>query len=196
MRSPPGMVFAICHEVGNLLAGIRLHGELRDPGSGRRVAGLSARAGSLVSLVRPLLDADGADPRGYDPVRVLEGARASLDDPDDPRLALAARAAGELPPVRVDGEVLHHLLVSEVLASLEDLAAGERLEVGARLDGDRVVLSLVGGPPEPAPGPDERLAGRALCQVLAGELLGRTGGSVRVDAHGGRRRVALALPVA
>lgn len=194
MRSPQGMVFAICHEVGNLLAAIRLHGELLDPDSGRKVAELSARSGSLISLVRPLLEEASHEPMALDPAGLLSGLRAGLDDPDDPRLEIVADPG--LPPVRADGEALYHLLLCEVFAAFEQLGSGERLRFAAELRGGKVVFELTGGAPVADPGPDDRLAGRALCLVLADTLLGRDGADVRVEAVDGRQRVAFSLPLA
>jgi len=196
MQSPQGMVFAICHEVGNLLAAIRLHGELLDPDSGATIAELSARSGSLISLVRPLVDDQGYQPLALDPSGLLEGLRTGLGDPDDPRLELAIAEAEGLPAVRVDGEVLHHLLLSQVFASFEKLSGGERLRVAARLVGDSMEFEIVGGEPRPAPGSHDRLTGCALCDGLAVYLLEPIGGRVTSDTRDGRHRLALIVPLA
>lgn len=196
MRSPQGIVFAVCHEVGNLLAAVRLHGELLDPDSGGKVAELSARSGSLLSLVRPLLEETSFEPMALDPVRLLEGLRAGLDDPDDPRLDLRTGEPGELPAVLVDGEVVHHLLLCELFAAFEQLEPGERVSVRALPQGGRLVIELRGGAPAREPAADDRLSGRALSQALAGSLLMRGGGSVRVGTREGRQRLELVLPLA
>lgn len=196
MRSPQGMVFAICHEVGNLLAAIRLHGELLDPDSGQKIAELSARSGSLLSLVRPLLDESAFEPMAIEPGRLLEGLRSGLDDPQDPRLELEAGESGEFPPVLVDGETLHHLLLSELLAGFEQLAPGERLRVGLRREADVLVFELTGGIPEHEPVAEDRLAGRSLCHALARDLLARGGGTVHAAPWQGRQRVELQVPLA
>ncbi len=196
MSSPQGMVFAVCHEVGNLLAAIRLHGDLLDADSGRKVAELSARAGSLLSLVRPLLDESAFEPMAIEPGRLLEGLRSGLEDPQDPRLELDAGGAAKSSPVLVDGEVMHHLLLCELLAAFERLQPGERLRVGLRPEGDRLVFELSGGAPELEPVADDRLAGRSLCHALARDLLARGGGSVRADCREGRQHVELDVPLA
>ena len=62
-REPADLVFAICHEVGNLVGVIRLNADLIDAkASERELATLSveiddssARIRSLLALVRPLL---------------------------------------------------------------------------------------------------------------------------------------------
>jgi len=196
MSSPQALVFAVCHEVGNLLAAIRLHGDLRDPDSGRKVAELSARSGSLLSLVRPLLDESAFEPITIEPGRLLEGLRGGLDDPQDPRLELDAGEAAKAPPVLVDGEVMHHLLLCELLAAFERLQLGERLRVGLRPEGDRLVFELSGGAPELEPVADDRLAGRSLCHALARDLLARGGGTVHAGPCEGRQRVEFELPLA
>jgi hypothetical protein len=196
MQGPDTMVFAICHEVGNLLAAIRLHGDLLDADAGRQVSELSARSGALLSLVRPLLDPAAFEPVALEPARLLSGLRTGLDDPQDPRLDLGAEEAIGLPDVIADGDALHHLLLSELLAGFELLGEGERLRASARPDGQGVAFELCGGRPEREPREGDRLAGRTLSHAVAAELLGRVGGTVRRGARDGRQQIELIVPFA
>jgi hypothetical protein len=196
MRSSQNLVYAICHEVGNLLAATRLHGEFLDPDSGRMIAELSARSGSLLSLVRPLLDETALEPFDLDPSELVEGLRRGLDDPRDPRLELDCGSAAELPRVLVDGEVLHHLLLCEVFAAFERLDPGECLRLKARARGEELLLELTGGAPEHEPETADRLAGRSLSHALASYLLAHVGGGLHAGTESGRQIVTLALPLA
>ena len=196
MPSAQNLVFAICHEVGNLLAAARLHGELLDSDSGRMIAELSARSGSLLSLVRPLLDETSLEPFAFDPSELVEGLRRGLDDPHDPRLELDCGPEGRLPRVLVDGELLHHLLLCEIFAAFDRLEPGECLRLTARAHGEAVLLELSGGAPERAPESNDRLSARSLCHALANRLLAHVGGGLSASTSDGRQQVAFALPVA
>ena len=152
------MVFAICHEVGNLLAAMRLHGELLDPGFGppdRRALGALGFV-ALAGFAR-CWTSRPSSPWRSSRGRLLAGLRSGLDDPQDPRLELDPGDATDLPALLADGEVLHHLLLCEVLAAFEQLDSGERLRMVLLQEGDHLVFELSGGVPEPEPAAADRL---------------------------------------
>ena len=98
--------------------------------------------------------------------------------------------------MRVDTEVLHHLLLCELLAAFDRLDPDERVRVDAQQRGEHVVIALCGGGPERESADGERLAGRGLSLALAQELLARGGGSARASNADGQRRTELSIPLA
>lgn len=194
MPSPEAIVFSLCHELGNLLAAMRLHGELLDEDSGRKVAELSARSGSLVSLVRPLLSEAPAKPAAADPRGVLEGLSRGLDDPRDARVRIEPGAA-DLPRVAVEGELLGHLLLSDLFAAFEDLEPGGQIRLEAVAESGAVVFVVEGGPALAAASADT-LCGRHLTLQAARSLLEPRGGSATAASAEGVHRVELRVPVA
>jgi hypothetical protein len=195
MAAPHDLVFALCHEVGNLLAAQRLQCQLLDDGeAGPRISELAARAGSLLALVRPLLESVPDPGAGTEALEVLDGMRRSVEDPEDDRLRVRLKTAVDLPDVAIEGETLLHLLLAEVFAAMEDLPEGERVEVYAERRNGVVafVLEDVARPQDSQSGP--RLAGRALTREVARSILERRGGGIEVDFPGEGTRLALLVP--
>jgi hypothetical protein len=195
-RGERELVFALCHEIGNLLAAGRLEsgllagGAATDPAAvGRRLSEVAARAGALLALVRPLLDGDRAPALATDPAALLGALRGGLDAERERCVAVDADAA--LPDARVEADVVHHLLLAAVYLALEE--AG-RARVTAREVAGRVELAVE----HPAPGPPRRedgaLRGRALVGAVAEVLLARSGGRIAVEHGGAATRVVLSLP--
>jgi hypothetical protein len=177
-NAPEELLFALCHEVGNLLAAVRLHNRFADEESGARISELTDRAGSLVALVRPLLSNPPPSVPVLDPLELLEALQRGLDDVGGARVRVELKSAVDLPGVAIDGETLHHLLMADLFAALENLPGGERVRVAAEPSPDGVAFTLEvpgGATPE---APARTLTGRALTHALAAEILGKRGGSV------------------
>jgi hypothetical protein len=177
------LLFALCHEVGNILAAIRLHSRFDDEESRARVSELTDRAGSLVALVRPLLSDPPPRVPALDPLELLEALRRGLDDAGAARVRVDLKSAVDLPGVAIDGETLKHLLMADLLAALENLPAGERVRVVAEPAPDGVAFVLE------VPGPES--SSRALARALAAAILGERGGGVAVSGL----RVRYSVPV-
>ena len=197
-RSDPGTALqvAVAHEVGNLLAAVRLSayllpaGEPRERARGaRQIEQLAAQAGELLSQVRPLLSALPAS-TAVAPGEVLEGVRRALADaPGFERLDVRPAPEG-LPDVRVDPDALLHALLALTRGALEAVAEGGRVRVRASRSGRRVAFEIsdAGAPYEPAPrGTLPR--GRALAVRLADAALRRDGGGAQVRSGRGGTRV-------
>jgi hypothetical protein len=180
------LLFAVCHEVGNLLAAIRLHSQFADQESRARISELTERAGSLVALVRPLLSTPPPSVPVLDPLELLEALQRGLDDVGA-RVRVELKSAVDLPGVAIDGETLHRLLMADLLAALENLPGGERVRVMAEPspDGVAFVLEL----------PGLESTDCALTHALAAAILGKRGGSVAVSGYGGGLRVCFSVPV-
>jgi hypothetical protein len=201
---PRDLVFPLCHELGNLLAGTRLEASLLDAGMGaaelaaaaERISGVSARAGSLLAMVRPLLAPDAAAALPTDPLEVLDGLRRGLDESCDARVAIVLKSAAELPDVDLAPEVIHHLLLTAIFLGLEAGGPDGRVRVFAEAVAGRVAFLVEDeGPPDDFPEPPE-LRGRPLTHQIARTLLATLGGRLEVSRPEGRTRVAFAFPTA
>ncbi len=196
MAVPRDLVYALCHEVGNLLAAQRLQCQLLDDEeAGARISELAARAGSLLALVRPLLETPTVPAAGVEPIEILDSVRRGLDDPEDRRLRVRLKSAVDLPDVAVEGETLLHLLLAQLFAAFEDLPEGERLVLFAERRNSAVafVLEDAGKPRDRQV--DPQLAGRPLSQELARCILERCGGGFEFDFPAEGNRVALLVPI-
>jgi len=202
-KAPRDLVFALCHEIGNLLAGARLEASLLGSNLGaeelaraaERISGVSARAGSLLALIRPLLAPDEALTLPTDPLDVLDGLRRGLDESCDARVAVALKTAAELPEVDLAPEVLHHLLLTAILLGLEAGGPEGRVRVFAEAVAGRVAFLVEdGGPPVDLSEPAE-LRGRPLTHEIARALLAARGGRFQTSRSGDRTRVAFEFPV-
>jgi hypothetical protein len=192
--APEELLFALCHELGNILAAIRLQSRSLDAQSGARVSELTQRAGSLVALVRPLLSPPPASVPLLDPLELLEALRRGLDDAGGARVRIELASAVDLPGVAIEGETLHHLLMADLLAALENLPGGERLRLSAEASPDGVSFVLE-APGEAAPeAPALKLTGCALTRALAAAVLGERGGGVAVSGCAAGLRVCFRLP--
>jgi hypothetical protein len=207
------LVFAIAHEIGNHLAGIRLEAHLLDEDLG--VSGLArssvaidagaSQAGALLGLLRPLLAPTARRSLGGTSgtcLATLEGVRRQLEEEGlaGHRVELEIRSedAGRAPAF----EGLHALLVllvglPETLAtglgpiSLHiDRADGE-IVIGCGLPGRALAYARATGAATVDP---RTLRGRELAVAVARVLVGDAGGAVAVDEEAGRSRIAMRLP--
>ena len=203
-RPPRDLVFALCHELGNLLAGTRLEASQLDSGlasadltaAAERISELSARAGSLLALVRPLLAPDAVAALPTDPLEVLDGLRRGLDESCDSRVVIVLKSAAELPDVDLAPEMLHHLLLTAIFLGLEAGGPGSRVRVVAEAADDRVAFVVEDeGPLGDLSEPSE-LCGRPLTHEIARALLATLGGRFGVSSREGHTRVAFAVPTA
>jgi len=198
------LLVALAHEVGNLLAAVRLSAHLlphaaepRERARGaRQIEHLAAQAGELLAQVRPLLATRRAD-TAVAPSEVLEGVgRALADAPGFEKLAVL-EPARPLPDVRVDPDALLQALLALTRGALDAAPEGAPVTLGARRAGGRVAFEIVdtGRPIEhPAVGALPR--GRALAVRLAAATLRRDGGGCEAVSRGGTTRVRVLGTVA
>ena len=199
---PRVLIFALAHEIANLLAGSRLEAGLLDPGAGAaelqqsadRISETSARAGSLLALLRPLLAPEAVAPLPIDALELLEGLRSGLDESSDGRVVIALKTAALVPVVRLAPDSAHHLLLTAIWAGLEAASADGVLRVFCRVDGERVgfVVEDDGAAPDQA----GELRGRPLTWAITRAVLATMNGRLFVtrDEPAGRTRVALDFP--
>ena len=194
----PALLRALGHEVGNLLAGIRLSAHLLVVGEAGRDAAaeieeLSDRAGALMAHVRPLLQPGSEDQRArLGAAELLEGLTLALEDrhKGSTRLSIEPPAAG-LPATRGDSGALHHVLVSLALGALEAKPEGG-VRVRARPRGGNLVVAVEDDGEDLSSG-SQVPVGRMLDVRIAAAVLERDGGRVVVASTETGNRIELVL---
>ncbi len=203
-RTHRDWVASLAHEAGNLLTGIRLSSHFiveEEPlaaraSLGRRIDRLVTEAGALLSPLGSLRRPAGA--RASIPVATLLAAlQESLADGVDPERLRIAKGRG-LPPVRIDMDATHALLVWLACGALGASEPDGRLRVGAARDGRRVRIRLTDDAPAlaPAASADAPLRGRELALALGEELLRERKARLAWEPRRGGNHVDLWLPAA
>jgi signal transduction histidine kinase len=198
------LLVALAHEVGNLLAAVRLSAHLlphaaepRERARGaRQIEHLAAQAGELLAQVRPLLATRRVETT-IAPAEVLEGVgRALADAPGFEKLSLLAPAR-PLPDVRVDPDALLQALLALTRGAFDATAEGMPVTLGARRDGKRVSFEITqAGRPIEEPTLGSLPRGRALAVRLAAAALRRDGGDCQAASRAGTTRVRVLVAVA
>jgi C4-dicarboxylate-specific signal transduction histidine kinase len=202
---PLRLARALCHEVGNALAAVRLSAHLlsRSPSRGdlaessRELAAVAARAGAALGQLRVLLA--GAPPAPSlvaEPEAVLASVRHALAAAGGDAAGLELTAAAGLPEVRADAEALHHLLVSLVFAAWDAVPEPGPVRVSADLTPDGVAFAVTDtGPVLRALEPDPAFepGGRGLGLAVAATLVARWEGALEVRSGRAGNRVELRL---
>ena len=148
---PQDLVRALCHDVGNLLAAVRLSAHLLSNdiaeadrlSVSRDIEELAALAGALLAQVRPLLAGATLSRVRVSPAEVLTALTRALEDRRRGGATLSIARGRNLPDVRVDPDALYHLLLTLVHGSLEAAAPKGRVRVSAKHQGRRVILSVI-----------------------------------------------------
>lgn len=205
------LVSAICHEISNFVAAIRLQAHLIDEDLDRRalaeavmeIDDLSARTASLLALIPPLSrpqpDASrkvpaGAIARQFERALKTHGARGctfvfEIEEP--------------LPDVRAEPEWLHDLLMCHAFGAMEAMEAMRAADAGRTLRFEveatetEVIFAVEDVAREDADFLGWRqatLRGRALTNALSHCFLCRGGGGFDVRREGGQNRAELRAP--
>lgn len=215
-ESRHALVFALAHEVGNHLAGIRLEAHLLDESLGAAalarasvaIDALAGQAGPWLALLRPLLAPAAARSTRVSVASVLDGVRRQLEEDGLGGHAVRVEIASDAAEVRIAFDGLHALLMVLVgspetlppgrapitlgLASRAGAVAGAgggEVEVVCELPGE--AFGADGGE---GAGGQPALRGRDLAVALARVLVADAGGGVDVESGAGRARVRLRLP--
>jgi C4-dicarboxylate-specific signal transduction histidine kinase len=198
------LVTAVAHEVGNLLAAVRLSAHLlphapeaRERARGaRQIEQLAAQAGEMLAQLRPLLASRRGRPGAIAAGELLEGVRRALaDGPGAERLEVKPAPRG-LPDLRADADALLHVLLTLARGALE-AAPADKVTLRVRRSGRSVAFDLEdsGRPIEVTP----RAAvpgGRALALRLAHAALRPDGGSVEARRRRSTTRVRVTVRAA
>ena len=203
--SPEDLVRALCHDVGNLLAAVRLSAHLLATESAeeerssltRDIEDLAAVAGALLAHIRPLLSGATLARVPVSPAEVLLALTRALEDRKPGGAALSIARGRGLPDVRVDPEALHHLLLTLVHGSLEAAGPGGRVRVSAKQEGRRVIVSVTddGSPLELDQARSGLMpGGRELAIRVAEAVLRLMGGRATAELRRRGTRIDLFLP--
>jgi nitrogen-specific signal transduction histidine kinase len=203
--SPENLVRALCHDVGNLLAGVRLSAHLlsNDIAETDRLSlsgdieDLAAQAGALLAQVRPLLAGATLARVPVSPAEVLIALSRALKERKTEGATLSITRGGKLPDVRVDPDALYHMLLLLVRGSLEAVAPDGGVRVSGKHQGRRVILSVTDdGRPldldEIRCGPTP--TGRELTFRVADAVLRLMGGRATAELQRRGSRIDLFLP--
>lgn len=207
------LVLAICHEAGNLVGAIRLNAHLLDDGfsplelatASVDIDDLSARIGSLLALVRPLIAPKVAQGDGSLPANVIAGVSGEVEAEGGRSVALAVEPCEALPAVAGEPETLHQLVVLFVHYAIdhgrveESGVPGAEVRVRAELTtgGNEVCFAIEDtGPADPELDGwrAHPLRGRVLACAVADRVLQRLGGTLTVTRTASITRLALAVP--
>ncbi len=192
------LVFALCHEVGNLLAASRLEAYLLREGADasdiahakETISAVSSRSGSLLALIRPLLAPATLPIDSLEAIEVLDRLHRGLDDDCASRVGLEMKAAVKLPDVSVNSDALHHILLTEIYLALDALPTEEAVSVSACARKEDVVFQVEHRAGDSEAEDPEVLSGRSLAVACASMILSANGGSVEVTRDAGTVRVS------
>lgn len=210
-RDGSELVFALAHEVGNLLAAVRLQAHLLDEDLGPRqlaaasvdIDDLCARASALLSQARPLLSERTAGGAPVDVRVVLHALHQSMVD----RGLRRVRFDIEMPEpsqrvhVAMDPEIVNPVLISLTSDAVEAARPDGRVRVVAEAAGaDGLATMRIeddGAADEPLERwPELPRRGRTLAIAMAHHVLGKWGGSIEARQDGERTVLVLRLPAA
>lgn len=202
------LVFAIAHEIGNHLGGIRLHAHLLDEELDARaladasvaIDSLAGRSGPLLSLLRPLLADEWKDSERVTWHGLLLRVAEQIEDQGTQGVRFEVEFDLD-PSVRAPGyDWLFSLFIALLDATLAEVPRKRGVCVRiARGDGsskqaNEIVVAIEDEGPDEDVSPGAAHCGRPLCLALARELLGRIGGRVEALRDADRTRVKLFFP--
>lgn len=197
----------LVHEVGNLLAAVRLCAQLvageGDEAERLALAGdldaLAGQAGALLAQLRPLQTGRVGPRSRLSPAEVLAGVASAFADRRPGKVRLQFGRGAGLPELRADPESLHHALVALVWSALAACRPRGRVRVSARAEGSRSLLVVEddGPPPDEAALADRvAIRGRELGIRVADAVLRLQAGRVQLVPRSRGCRVELRLAVA
>lgn len=204
------LALRLAHEIGNLLAAIRLEAHLIDApggaelqGTRERLEALALDAGALLAQVRSLLGGASAGTR-VSPESILASLVGAFEEPVRARLDVEAPAQDAADAaLAADAEGIYQLLLVLTRRALEVAGSGGRVALSVALRRGRVVFELeaqrpgVGLPPLLPPSLATLLP--AVAELLGGRLVLDVGGSeaaarLSLPRDGDRARLAGAPP--
>jgi two-component system sensor histidine kinase KdpD len=126
----------------------------------------------LIDMTR--LEGNAIAPR-LEPVDLVDAAAAALADMEDDLAGHAVEQAipADLPLVRTDARLLHHMLMNLLSNAAAYAPAGTHVRLAAAMDGPDLVLTVE----DEGPGIPEGLAERLFDRFARGDVSDRTGGT-------------------
>jgi hypothetical protein len=189
------LILDVCHEVANLLAAARLEGRVPAPGSPAALQSSLARAGTLLGLVRALLDGSPPGSCRVEPLEVLAAVRAAFEEADAERVRIELATAVDLPDVAADAVVLADLLVADVHAALAGDGAPVCVRASVERDGAAVLFAVEDHPGAGEGASADPARGRALTCALAEAVVVGWGGTANGRRETCGPRLELRIPV-
>lgn len=192
----------VCHELGNLLAGVQLSGHfLAGPLEDRdrrqlahEIQLLCAQAGAWVALLRPLGKRKLALGR-VEPSELLAALRRHVDELLWRPEQLKAIQGKRLPDVQVDVDAVHQLLTLLVTCALAEGGPELRIRLEAREHARHLVLVLTDSGSSLVPAAAQTaVRGRELVLQVGDKILRAGGGRLEIVPRKKGNRVALYLP--
>jgi hypothetical protein len=200
--TPNELVFAVAHEIGNHLGGIRLQAHLIDEDlaphalaeSTVAIDDLAGRAGPLLALLRPILGAEYRSASGATWSSLLRGLALQLEEEGTRGVRVGIEPPSDCDLEPPDVEWLDPLLMALIGSTLAQVPArgGISLRIGSRGGETALVVEDDGVEEDLSAG--AALRGRALVVGIARALVDRLGGGVEVERVAERTTVALVLP--
>lgn len=192
------LVFALCHEIGNLLAASRLEAYLLRTNqeesdlaqASETISRVAARSGSLLALIRPLLSPAKTLDDTLEVMEVLDRLHRGLDDDCVSRVKLDMKAASRLPDVSVNSDAIQNLLLTDVYLALAFLEPDEAVSVSACAMGGGVAFQVEHRAERTELEDSETLIGHALAVACGSAILSASGGGVEVARDEDRIRVS------
>ncbi len=185
------LVSALCHELGNLMAGVRLQAHILGEDLTTKELALAsleldeigARAGALVALLRPLAGEVVAARRIISPEAILTAVEASLEGSGGRGIELSVEVVQGLPALETDAEAIVSLLVSLALGAVDIVRPHGRVRLAATGSESTVTFSVEddASGPDFEDWPDGALRGRTLLCAIAEHLLSPFNGKAVVN---------------
>jgi signal transduction histidine kinase len=196
------LIFAVCHEIGNMVAAVRLQAHLLDDDlvpkqlakTSVEIDDLSARMSAMLALVRPLMSQPRSEPTGVQPLTIFAAVQQALDDYGGRGMTLDVICESDLPGIVTDPDVMHHLLLTLVFGAVETAQHKGTVTVKASLSNGGVVFAVEDDAEEDTQLMDWRehmLRGRPLTCAVADFILRKHNGSLAVCREDGVTRVSL-----
>ncbi len=207
-REDHALLFALCHEMGNLVGAIRLQTHLLDQEMSPRdlvaarseIDVLGARVSALLTLVRPVeAGAASAPGEGIDPNDALAVVEHGLETFMLPGVRIELVRGGPGRRLRVDRNAVQALITSFVHLAIEQVRPSGRVRVGIEHRAGRGAFVIEDdGPADPGlvGWRDEPLRGRTLLCAIASHVAESVGGEVHAETAASGSRVELWLPFA
>lgn len=196
---------AMCHEIGNHLAAVRLTAHLIATGdeaqpAAQGVISASAEAGHVLSQMRALLRGGAAAQTGiFSVTQALRDMRVSLGDELDGPIFFEIGSGVGLPRLHFNQEILRQQMTEVVQRAAAAINGPGNISVRISADNEFVTFTVDDDGPPVDPtivSVQEPLRGRALALQVTRFVLAGGGGAVTFEASAGRNRVRLHIPVA
>jgi hypothetical protein len=192
-------VFAIGHEIGNHLGGIRLQAHLLDEDLDARglaeasieIDGLAGRSGPLLALLRPILSPSQQEGSRLGWSALLAGVQQQLEDDGTRGVRLEIEAPNDPGSEAPGVDWLHSLLIALVGSTLEGVEAPGTVSLRLEVRDGRAVLVLEDEGAQEELERGSALRGRGLSVAVARCLLESIGGWVETRRVGSKTCIEL-----